>query len=244
MKENKDNVVCPIKLLLILALRLGNVNARTVDEVLQLAGQRRDRAVIWAHPRRPVLCAFSKGNGSIKSDTPAGNHQLSHTMNEAGLKAGFLARVLAHDLRAGTARDAANLRASIKGYDTQVAAAVIGHSEKARATGVTSKYVGSISEDVWTKRVEESFEDPFEIEIASQPFKRRKLTTSDVTKMCEMDGVNPSDRKNRKKMSRLHRKQDVQDWAEAGKNASAHEGVTGKWHALFTASYYPTGGSF
>lgn len=117
MKENNDNVVCPIKLLLILALRLGNVYARTIDEVLQQAAQRRDKAIIWAHPKRPVLCAFDMANRSVKPDTPAATHQLSHTMAEAGLKASFLTRVLAHDMRMGAARDVVNLKSPINGYE-------------------------------------------------------------------------------------------------------------------------------
>jgi hypothetical protein len=142
LKENKDNVIWPIKLLLILALRLVNVHAKTVDEVLQLASQRRDKTVIWAHPTRHVLCAFGSCGQRIEPDKPAGHHQLRHTMGEVGLKAGFLARILSHDLRGGTARDVANLDNPVKRHATPAVAAVLGHSEIGRIEGTAKTYVG------------------------------------------------------------------------------------------------------
>jgi hypothetical protein len=203
LKENNNNVICPIKLLLILALRLGNVHAKTIDEVLWLTAQRRDKTVIWAHLTRPILCAFDHSGRSLKPDKPAGNHQLTHIMSEASQKAGFLARVVAHDLRVGAARDSANLNNPIKGHATLGVATAIGHSETFHAKGTTSRYTGSIAEDVWTKRVEENFEDPFGVEITGQSFKRRRLNPSEITQMCEANGVDSSDPKIRKNMSRL-----------------------------------------
>jgi hypothetical protein len=228
LKDDKDNVVCPIKLLLILALRLGNVHARTIDEVLHLAAQRRDKTIHWVYPERPVLCAFGKIGASIQPDKPAGNHQLTHTMSEAGPKAGFLARIRGHDLRRGAARDTANLSHSIKGYATPAVAAVIGHSEQSHMRGTTAAYVGSVVEDVWSRRVEENFDDDsFQMDITGESFvKRRKISHLEITEMCEIAGLDSLDANNRRKMSKMHLEQTLEDWSTAGKNAPIRGGTT------------------
>jgi hypothetical protein len=58
LKNDADNVISPIKLLLIVALRHGNVQATTIDEVLRLAASRHDKTIKWVHPKRPESCAL------------------------------------------------------------------------------------------------------------------------------------------------------------------------------------------
>jgi hypothetical protein len=58
--------------LLIVALRFGNVHAKTIDELLHLAAERRDKTVQWTHPEQPVLCAFGNVDASIQLDKHAG----------------------------------------------------------------------------------------------------------------------------------------------------------------------------
>jgi hypothetical protein len=41
--------------------------------------------------------------------------------------------------------------------------------------------------------------------------KRRKLAPSKITEMCENEGLDPSDAKNRKKMSRMRKEKTLQD---------------------------------
>ncbi|KAK9361349.1 hypothetical protein V1504DRAFT_475196 [Lipomyces starkeyi] len=212
LKDNKDNTVCPIKLLLILALRLGNVHARTIDEVLHLAAERSDKTIHWVYPQRPVLCSFRGPGAFIQPDKPAGSKQLTQTMAEAGPKGGFLARIRPHDLRRGAARDAANLSHSIKGYATPAVAAVIGHSEQSHMRGSTAKYVGFV-EETWSKRVEENFDDySFEIDVTGESFvKRRRTSQSEITEMCKNAGLDSSDANNRKKMGRMNRERTLED---------------------------------
>jgi hypothetical protein len=84
--------------LLIVALRFGNVHAQIIDELLRLAAERRDKTIQWAHPERPVLCAFGNVGASIQLDKHAGNHQLTNIMVQAAPVAGFFAKLRAHDL--------------------------------------------------------------------------------------------------------------------------------------------------
>ncbi|KAK9234527.1 hypothetical protein V1525DRAFT_412862 [Lipomyces kononenkoae] len=230
-----DNIICPIKLLLTLALRLGNVHARTIDEVLHLAAQRSDKSIDWAYPQRPVLCAF--GKGYIQPDKPAGSNQLTGTMAEAGPKGGFLARIRSHDLRRGAARDVANLSNPIKGYATPAVAAVIGHSNQSHMRGATALYVGSVVEETWSKRVEENFDDySFDIDVTDEAFvKYRMIKPSEITEMCETAGLDSSDPRNRKRMRRTVRERAIDDWSAAAKIAVPSSSIASpNPHPLFS----------
>jgi hypothetical protein len=94
--------------------------------------------------------------------------------------------------------------------------------------GVTASYVGSIAEDVWSKRVEENFYDPFEAAAIGDPMamKRRKLTPQQLSKMCEDEGLDPSVAKNRTNVGRMHKEKTLQDWSTAAHDAAADIGGT------------------
>lgn len=68
LQTSSDSIICPIKLLLILALRLGNVAETSIDDLLKNTAQRNNRTVLWRYPDRPVLCAFS--SVAILPDNP------------------------------------------------------------------------------------------------------------------------------------------------------------------------------
>lgn len=241
LKSNLDNTICPIKLLLIMALRLGNVHAKTIDEVLSRAADRGDKTVQWVHPERPVLCAFGNVGSSILESKAAGNHQLTHTMAQAAPISGFLKTLRGHDLRYGAARDTANLSSSIKGYATTAVAAVLGHSEQSHLGGVTAKYVGHIKEVVWSKRVEENFQDPFDVATTDDVFvKRRKLTPAQITEMCVSKGLDPKSEKDRKKAGQMQRAKVVEDWA-AGQASRVIGDTTSPRGMSFAPSNTPSG---
>jgi hypothetical protein len=222
LKKGQDSVICPIKLLLIVALRLGNVRGKTIDEALCSAAERRDKTIQWLHTDRPVLCAFGNVGSSVQSDKPAGNHQLTQTCAQAAPLAGFLEKIRAHDLLRGAARDAANIIRSVKGHATPAVAVLIGHSEKSHLQGVTASYVGGLAEDVWTKRVEENFEDMFCMDTTDDSFvnvKRRKLGPSEITDICEKQGLDPAKAKNRAKASLMQKQKTLKDWSTAAQDA-------------------------
>lgn len=68
-----DNLLCPPKLLLILALalRLGRVEGKPIDEVLSDTRARPNKTVVWVNGDAPVLCAFTSGGGFLILDQPA-----------------------------------------------------------------------------------------------------------------------------------------------------------------------------
>ena len=57
MKDNENNIVYPIRILLILAQRLGNVSGSTIAEVLSTAYQRTDMTVKWTPGESRVMVA-------------------------------------------------------------------------------------------------------------------------------------------------------------------------------------------
>lgn len=197
--------------------------------------------VQWIKEDRPLFCAFVATNSHLLLDKPAGNHQLTQNISQAGLKAGLLAPLHAHDLRRGSAADTANLDAKVKGVATEAVAAVLGQSETTYLSGVTRQYVGSLRDDVWTKRVNENFEETFGIEAADAPFpkRQRQLTKHEITDLCNNEGLDPKDPAARKKAGAEYRKKEIADWMRKERDRPAvppSSGSSGKILTELTAS--------
>jgi hypothetical protein len=96
--------------------------------------------------------------------------------------AGFLtAAIRSHDLRRGAAQDAATLESKIKGHATDAVAEYLGYNDNK----TTKRYIGSMRDSVYTMRVEENFQDPFNLaKTNSRYVKRRRLDPAVITEMC------------------------------------------------------------
>ena len=57
LPEDNDNGLCPIKFVLILAIRSGTVYGNTIEAVLEHTKARADGTMQWRYPNRTVLCA-------------------------------------------------------------------------------------------------------------------------------------------------------------------------------------------
>lgn len=57
------NVADPIKLILILALRTGAVQANSVDDMVTKVLNRKDRVITWAHPEWSSITTGAPGQG-------------------------------------------------------------------------------------------------------------------------------------------------------------------------------------
>ena len=79
-----------------------------------------------------------------------------------------------HDLRCGSARDTANLRAEIPGVGTEVVYAILSQSKESYNKGITAAYFRSTSSDIWATRIEDNHEDPFGLPVVHIPFGQRK----------------------------------------------------------------------
>jgi hypothetical protein len=209
--------MCPIKLLLTLALRLGNVAETCIEDLVHNTAQRKNRTVLWTFPERPVLCAFSSNGSTISLDKPAGNHQLGQTMAQASLAAGLFGRLHSHDLRRGAARDSANLKGKSKGIANKVATTVLGHNSSSINRPLTSHYVGAHDDDIWTKRIDENYADSiYKMPEAQSSYqgKFQKFKERDITDACIFEGLDAKADKDRKKASKLLEKRRQAEWVD------------------------------
>ena len=213
---HEGNVVCPIKMLLISAMRLGAVQG-TIEEILAKTAARRDKTLQWADGRgsSPVLCGFETAAHLVIVDKPATVDQLRDTMYYASLRAGILKPIIPHDMRRGSAKDIANLPqdpTAATGLASSVVAAELGHTTLSLRNGTTGDYVGASTVDNWTKRVNADLQDPFGADVTSNVYKKPKINRVQWLKIYEDAGVESSDHKAMRKLRDTTYKEHEQRW--------------------------------
>ncbi|THX63178.1 hypothetical protein D6D08_08296 [Aureobasidium pullulans] len=118
------NVMDPATLAIVMALRIGATAATSIEDLVEATIARPDRTMQWAFRERPVLCCIENGQA----------------------KTGVTVKVTPHDMRRGTAQEAAALN---KATGIDLAAQVLGHRPITTMTGLTQKYVGDIRAVNW-----------------------------------------------------------------------------------------------
>lgn len=221
----EQNAVCPVKMLLVSAMRLGAVKG-TTEQILAGVASRRDKTLQWVKGRgsSPVLCAFETAAQHVNIDKAAMTDQLRFTMYKASLNAGFLKQTIPHDLRRGAAKDVAHLRqdpTAGTSLATASTAAELGQSARSLEPGITAAYVGSRNNDTWARRVEADFLDPFGLDVTDKVYKRPKWTQVDLVRMYKDAGIDPSDRKAMRALSDKKYKEHEQRWRSGEKNAES-----------------------
>ncbi|KAL2075417.1 hypothetical protein VTL71DRAFT_360 [Oculimacula yallundae] len=224
LSEPQHNFLCPIKMILISAMRLGAVQG-TIEDILASTAARRDKTVQWAAGRgkSPVLCGFATAAQVVTVDKPAMVDQLRDTVYRAGLYAGVLKAIIPHDMRRGAARDTANLSldpTATTGLATQVVAAELGQSTISLQKGITRDYVGSSSVDNWSKRVNADIQDPFGSEVTSNVYKKQRVTQVEWLKRYKEAGVDPNDRKATRRVRDAAHKEIEKQWRSDGGEGS------------------------
>lgn len=200
LKDNENNIICPIRFLLILALRLGNVFGSTIAEVLSTTYRRTDKTVKWTHGKRPVMVAQKPPSAGgalrmLRPEKPISQPSLWVYLQKIGNLAGLLARIVPHDLRRGSGQDIGNLQNSalpLSNTDV-VNASALGHSYSSMFQGVTASYKGATKVDYWTKRVEIAITDPLDLQTAGESYRKLQWTTEDRDNICKEHGVDPFD---------------------------------------------------
>jgi hypothetical protein len=221
LMESKYNVVCPVALLVILALRIGAVEDTSIKALLKRARARKDRTVVWVKPKTPVFCAFDVHIHQLIESKPAPGIQLTRNVKQAAELACIVEDVVAHDIRRGGFRDLANLKTAVGGRLEGVAETA-GHSASTRTKGITKQYAGHLREDTWKKRLVENEElEDFSVNIVDQPFKKRRLNTQSITDYCDANGLDSQERGARDKARMELRDQAKREWAENGRAGSS-----------------------
>ncbi|KAL1623785.1 hypothetical protein SLS54_004246 [Diplodia seriata] len=181
LSEPNQNILCPVKLLVILAMRTGAIEARNFSELVGSMTRMRDRTARWKYPKRPVFPRMMRKGGwsRLDIDRSAPVSQVQSTVREMGGIAGIVARLDARSLRYGAARDMANLGESIAGAATMDVAQQLGHSMKTFLNDVTASYIGGSTADVYSMRVENDYYDPRAPQQAYKPFNKAEPLNRD-----------------------------------------------------------------
>ncbi|KFZ05831.1 hypothetical protein V501_07977, partial [Pseudogymnoascus sp. VKM F-4519 (FW-2642)] len=226
LENPSQSVACPIKLLLVLALRLGYVYGRTIEDCLAHTARRMDRTIQWKVPNAPVFCKMNGNSAFLKLDEPAGQHQVRYTLQQMALLTGILDRVDSRGIRRGALRDQAYLDRAMTGVATRCTALIAGHSSTAFARGTTQDYVGALEHPIYNMRADLPRKDRMAPAVATQgglPIALRQYRTSphEVDEFMKAQHMDVSDKNQRKMATRLIKKQKIADWCLEARNESA-----------------------
>lgn len=95
---------------------------------------------------------------------------------------------------------------------TSAVSATLGHSHESHFKGTITGYVGYINDDAWSKKVELEFEDPFGLRAGKPLLKRRRLTKTQITTQCEINGVDSTDENKRRLASNKIHTTNIATW--------------------------------
>ncbi|KAM0440829.1 hypothetical protein ACHAPT_000130 [Fusarium lateritium] len=234
------NCLCPLKLLLCHALRTGAVHETSWAELRQASKERPNKRVIWAHPKRPVICAIAGNSKKLLLDKPSPVGAGLAVLRQAAQLTGLLAKVRTHDIRRGAARQSAHLQNAIAGYAVEQGRIAIGHSIKARDSGATEEYIGHLDDQNWSNRAKQKLRQTakHQLDFAPEAYQpKRKRTTQEIDQTCREMGLDPNVKKNRMRASRRFRDTEYNDWldselAKAGTRSSGNPNPSGSAQAM------------
>lgn len=209
-----------VKLLLVLAMRVGAVAQTTYIDVVDSARSRKDKKIIWTHPEWPVISALGPRGASLQVGKPTCVNQMNTNLQLASAAAGLITHVRPHDIRRGAAKDLTYLPGTLAGVTTANVQHGLGHDGGAFGNGVTQRYAGRIEESTWGKRLtNEEQEDHFGVEFADQPYKKQRIDTAMIDTYCADNKLKHKVRADRKKAIYQLEKQQKQQWVDEQRNA-------------------------
>ncbi|KIV96346.1 hypothetical protein PV10_00227 [Exophiala mesophila] len=160
LSEPEHYPVCAIRLLLIHALRHGLCHGQDLQAVLEHTLATPDRTVVWKQPNLPIISAQTWPRpGFLNLEKPAHKGFFNQAVRSMALVSGIVERVTSHHIRAGVARDVANLAEPILGIDGDGPRQALGHTRKSTAGGITGDYVGPNQTRFFNRRAESDFKD-------------------------------------------------------------------------------------
>jgi hypothetical protein len=216
MLPDKFNACDSIKLLLVMALRTGNVAETSIDDLLETTRKRKNRTVVWRDGTLPVLKAASNSH-LLDLNAPAPEKQTCRILQQSSSLVGLLKTPGTHDIRRGVAFETSLLPStnSVDGVDR--AAQILGHTNKAKAGGLTAQYIGGAVESRLVDRLEVDFSSvvvkaPEQVRASyvSPTFSKAEVSAYMLSKgMSEQD--KNERRKARRHMATAHKK----EWVKA-----------------------------
>lgn len=206
-REERFNIMDPVKYILVMALRFGVVEATTIQELIAATLKRVDKTVQWAKPEYPVLPAFKRLGCGVIPDKSAQTCQILRTLHFACDLCGILKnKPRVHDMRRGMARELACLP-NVAKLNTREAAEALGHSRRSEVMGVTRAYIGPEMRDVWSARLEnmENSREILEVGFKMVPegFKRKMYSMAQLDQACADHGLDPTNPRMRVRASKI-----------------------------------------
>ena len=126
---------------------MGNVVGVSIEDVLSKAALRRDTTIMWINPEQPLLASLTHMGTHLILDKAAPTSAVGRVIAYSGKLAGILGHLVSHDVRSGSAYDAANSVERPTGYATPEVARSLGQSRHSFEKGVTDWYVSSSTYD-------------------------------------------------------------------------------------------------
>ncbi|KAI1867821.1 uncharacterized protein JN550_006962 [Neoarthrinium moseri] len=210
------NCACPIKLVLIHALRVGAVQETSWDQLRQNTWARRSKRVVWTHPKRPVICAMGGTSRKLNLDTPSPADAAGAMLREASKAAGLLTPVTPHDIRRGAAKEMAHIGGAAASMSIEAARLALGHSYGAMKAGITERYVGHNLHDTWKARLEGNIPRSAKhtLDFSSERFTRKRLAAEQIEDSCDQNGMDPEHPPQRARAARAARMAEYQTWRD------------------------------
>lgn len=218
LHSNTYNAVCPVKLLLIHALRVGAVDAKSWSELKAQTLSRADKTVQWATPDHPVIAAMNGGSAFLNLTKAATTQQPMKNINAIATKARFVNRFRVHDLRHGTMADLAHLgdQGQIRGHASMAAAASVGHKMSTFMSDVSEAYVGGSDVSTWGLRAESLWTDSRAPKISQVPYIARPFAPGELSDYCKSMDWDPQDKKRLTRARHELRVREKEEWRTLG----------------------------
>ena len=219
--DGSRNIIDPVRLLLIYALRLGVVAATSWRNILQQTITSPGGNVQWTTPSSPVLFGLASRSTRVVLTRAAPTNQQLRILRDAANLIGMIVPPITHDLRRGAAKDLSALSQTI--HNETAARRGLGHSHRTANAGATDRYVGSGMTDTWDLRVRNAkSDDPFGPEMGITPFKRPMRKPREIDEWCEKKSLDKTKRYDRLRASRSMEKKHREDWVKEQRTALAH----------------------
>ncbi|KAM0804453.1 hypothetical protein BDR22DRAFT_969794 [Usnea florida] len=90
--DPKHHAYCPVKLILALSLRVGNVMGSSIEAVLSEVARRRDKTVGWLNPDWPLL-PTTNSSSRLMLEMPLSVDGMTSTVTRAGRLAGIIGHI-------------------------------------------------------------------------------------------------------------------------------------------------------
>lgn len=220
----KDPMMCPVKMLLIIALRTGVTHGASIEDVLSYAVTRVDRGIKWMHPDRPVFFAMA-GKMPDLTDSLSVTTGI-HALQRMARCAGLLDHVTTHDIRRGALREVAHMPNRLIGTSCSMAANIAGHSHSAMAKGVTKKYIGDTQSNVYLERSSMEFVDQKAPRSAvNGAHEQQRVLSREIDEHLASTGQDANNRQLRHKAAASIRAERTRKWQQAQENLQIQDTI-------------------